>query len=157
MRDIEDVTNLEAVAQRGFEELTSMGSLYLVLVYVVTLELIGEKVTGRLLATAAVLNSVVVFGIKMIASRPRPEAGEVFLTSSFPSGHAATAFMAAAVLGHRYPELRYWLLILASVVGVSRLVIGAHFFADVAVGALIGYTIGLLTTWKLEPRLESQG
>lgn len=145
---------LEDIVRRFFEEITSLGSIYLVFVYIVTLELLGEKVSSRLLAIATAINSAVVFVIKNTLNMPRPPGGEQFLTASFPSGHAATAFMVAAVLGYRYPALRYWTLLMASVVAVSRVVIGAHFVKDIVAGAAIGYIIGFLVVRYSESYVE---
>jgi membrane-associated phospholipid phosphatase len=61
----------------------------------------------------------------------------------FPSGHAATAFAAAAALAAWAPSRRRgWILAAASGVGASRVVLNAHFLSDVLGGALIGWLAG---------------
>jgi len=61
----------------------------------------------------------------------------------FPSGHAATAFAAAAALvGWAPGRRRWWILAAASGVGASRVVLNAHFLSDVLGGALIGWWAG---------------
>ena len=61
----------------------------------------------------------------------------------FPSGHAATAFAAAAALiGWVPPRRRSWLLAVAAGVGASRIVLNAHFLSDVLGGALFGWWSG---------------
>jgi membrane-associated phospholipid phosphatase len=61
----------------------------------------------------------------------------------FPSGHAATAFaVAAALAGWAPPRRRGWVLAAASGVGVSRIVLNAHFLSDVLGGALFGWWAG---------------
>jgi undecaprenyl-diphosphatase len=75
----------------------------------------------------------------------------------FPSGHAATAFAAAAALVTAAPGWRRaWLVAAAIGVGVSRIVLNAHFLSDVLGGALIGWwggEVGLrLVTRHLAPR-----
>lgn len=154
MGEYASISNLELVMERGFEELTGLGSLYTVLLYIVTLEIIGEKVTNRILIAATIINSAVTFSLKQLFATPRPEGGEHFLTAAFPSGHAATAFTVAAVLGWRYPKLRIWLLVVASMVATGRVIMSAHFVADVVVGGAIGYIIGTLTAWKMEKMIE---
>jgi membrane-associated phospholipid phosphatase len=58
----------------------------------------------------------------------------------FPSGHAATAFAAAAALVGWVPDRRRaWLLATAAGVGASRIVLNAHFLSDVLGGALLGW------------------
>jgi membrane-associated phospholipid phosphatase len=61
----------------------------------------------------------------------------------FPSGHAATAFAAAAALVGGAPTRgRAWVLVAASGVGASRIVLNAHFLSDVLGGGLIGWWAG---------------
>lgn len=64
--------------------------------------------------------------------------------SSFPSGHAITAFSIATVFARRYREHRWvpWVSYgLASLVVFSRIPLQAHFPSDVFAGAALGYLI----------------
>ncbi len=65
--------------------------------------------------------------------------------SSFPSGHAITAFAVATVISRRYGQHRRWVPILAyggaAVIGFSRLTLSAHYTSDVFVGGALGYSI----------------
>jgi len=65
---------------------------------------------------------------------------------SFPSGHTATAFGLAAVLGWLYPRGRVYFFCLAVLVAVQRMVAGAHFLSDVLVGAGLGVGLGIWFT-----------
>ena len=67
----------------------------------------------------------------------RPFSGTSSLT--FPSGHTALAFAAFAALAAFFPKGRWWFLILASGVGLSRVLMGEHFLSDVIAGAGMGY------------------
>ena len=58
--------------------------------------------------------------------------------ASFPSGHTITAFATAVTLGYFAPRLRWPLLALAVLIGMSRVIIGAHYPSDVIAGAAIG-------------------
>lgn len=65
--------------------------------------------------------------------------------NSFPSGHTCAAFAAAGVWFMALPKR--WMgvtgLVLAALMGLSRLYVGVHFPSDVLVGALVG----LLAAW----------
>jgi undecaprenyl-diphosphatase len=73
--------------------------------------------------------------------------------SSFPSGHAATAFAAATVVALLRPALRWPALVVASAVAFSRVYLGVHFLSDVLAGAALGVAVGLLCA--LVPRLAT--
>jgi undecaprenyl-diphosphatase len=57
---------------------------------------------------------------------------------SFPSGHAASAFLMANLTGHFYPAWAVPLFVAASIICVSRIYKGLHYPADVAAGSVIG-------------------
>jgi membrane-associated phospholipid phosphatase len=56
----------------------------------------------------------------------------------FPSGHAASAFAFATVVGHELPCGAVPLRLLASAVAYSRVHTGVHHPGDVVAGALLG-------------------
>ena len=64
------------------------------------------------------------------------------LSSSFPSGHAASAFAFVNAVASEWPLLGLPLRVLAAVVGYSRVHTGVHYPGDVVVGSLIGAAIG---------------
>lgn len=61
---------------------------------------------------------------------------------SFPSGHSITAFALALVLGSFYPEFQVPLLVIATSIALSRIILGMHFLSDVLAGSAIGILIG---------------
>lgn len=63
------------------------------------------------------------------------------------SGHTSTAFAVAVPVACWLPRRWRWLpLVLASLVGVARMVVGAHFPLDVVGGAAMGIAVGLVVT-----------
>jgi membrane-associated phospholipid phosphatase len=104
---------------------------------------------GSLAAASATANLIG----KGLASRTRPDADvpaarrlpEAPWTSSFPSGHSASAaaFATGAVL--EMPELAPGVIVLAAAVGTSRVVTGVHYPSDVLAGFAIGVAAGVAT------------
>src|SRR6266567_4763995 len=105
--------------------------------------------TGFLAGEAAVNSWVAVEGLKYSLRRERPYQGDgsgSFFQSggtSFPSGHAATAWSIAGVVAHEYPgpltkAMAYGL---ASLVSFSRVRAHQHFPSDVLVGSVMGNLI----------------
>jgi undecaprenyl-diphosphatase len=107
------------------------------------------------------------FAIKAMTHRTRPFVAHpqihplfVVHSSSFPAGHAATAFAGATLLTYVAPRL--WPLFggLAAAVAFSRVYGGVHYPSDVLAGAAIGVVVGsfgvlalvLLERGKLGPR-----
>lgn len=92
---------------------------------------------------------------KVLTGRPRPVPDRVPTvrrlrrtptSSSFPSGHTASAFAFATAVGRDLPTLRWPLLTLAGGVGLSRVYTGVHYPGDVLVGAVLGVAIGRATS-----------
>ncbi|MBU1236957.1 MAG: phosphatase PAP2 family protein [Gammaproteobacteria bacterium] len=95
-------------------------------------------------------------GLKLVLAVPRPAAvldpgtivvvGPVYRAFSFPSGHATTAFAFAAIIWllSRNRPLRIAVLVLATMVAVSRVLVGVHWPVDVLVGAAGGWVCGSL-------------
>jgi YegS/Rv2252/BmrU family lipid kinase len=63
-------------------------------------------------------------------------------TSSFPSGHAASAFAFATAATRALPEAGGALFPLAASIAYSRVYLGVHYPTDVVAGAAVGATIG---------------
>lgn len=63
---------------------------------------------------------------------------------SFPSGHAAAAFVFAMLLAEFYPSLAALGFVLAALVGGSRVLLGVHYPTDILAGAILGMSTALL-------------
>ena len=63
---------------------------------------------------------------------------------SFPSGHAAAAFVFATLIASFYPSFAVLAYTLAGLVGVSRILLGVHYPSDIVAGALLGMGCAVL-------------
>jgi membrane-associated phospholipid phosphatase len=93
--------------------------------------------------------------VKELAGRERPQgqtggSADTFKPfggskddyQSFPSGHTLVAFSIATVWAGEEPKERYAAYGLASLVGLSRVIVQAHWPSDVFWGAVLGVTQG---------------
>jgi undecaprenyl-diphosphatase len=102
----------------------------------------------------------VVLVIKFSVRRRRPEGewGGIYRNTdphSFPSGHAARAFMIAVVatgLGPLWLAAILWLW--APLVCLARVAMGVHYASDVIAGMLVGIVVGLIGLQFYEPLLR---
>ena len=111
----------------------------------------SQKPTVRLaLALAAesgLVNGVIksLFGRRRpVAHEPRPHNLRQPLTSSFPSGHASSAAMAAVLLSEDDPLWPLYVS-LAVVVASSRVYVRIHHASDVVAGAALGIVLAKVT------------
>ena len=114
------------------------------------------------LFSATLITGLLTQVIKHLIGRPRPNhaANEGFsffnLDSafhSFPSGHTSTIFLTALVFAMLTPKLKYFYFCCAGVVGLSRVIVGAHFLTDVMGGVIlsfIGFKITLAVFNKIK-------
>jgi len=84
--------------------------------------------------------------LKVVVGEMRPD-GRFF--DSFPSGHATASFAFATVLLSAFPRWGWLWGIFATLVGISRILVNAHWWHDVVGGAAFGYLIAVacLTLW----------
>ena len=104
------------------------------------------------LAVAFAIELPLCMGLKQVLRRERPAVVFPHLVGgfraadrfSFPSGHACAAWLHATVLGAAEP--RALLLLVPWAIGVawSRIRLGVHFPADVAVGGALGVVCALV-------------
>jgi undecaprenyl-diphosphatase len=102
------------------------------------------QVAGISLLIALVL--VIKFSIRR--KRPEGEWGQIYRYTdphSFPSGHAARAFLIATIatgLGPGWLAIVLW--IWAPLVALARVAMGVHYLSDILAGALFGILIALI-------------
>ena len=102
------------------------------------------------LASIGVASLLVNAGFKSLARRKRPERQEepgdrhvpMPSSTSFPSGHSASAFAFAQGVSSVTPELSVPLHLAAVAVAYSRVHTGVHYPGDVVAGSMIGIVTG---------------
>jgi len=116
------------------------------------------RLFGRGVAGVSIESALVNGPVKWLFRRsrpviegPRPHHLRQPRTSSFPSGHATSAFCAAALLRDGDP---LWPLyyVLAVVVASSRVYVRIHHASDVVGGVIIGVALGELGRHVVPPR-----
>jgi undecaprenyl-diphosphatase len=103
-----------------------------------------------LVFTGIALLAVFVLAVKFTVRRRRPEGewGGIYRSTdphSFPSGHAARAFLIAAIataLGPAWLAIILW--IWAPLVALARVAMGVHYLSDIVAGAIVGVLVALI-------------
>jgi membrane-associated phospholipid phosphatase len=111
----------------------------------------GRAAAANGLASIALTSAVVNLGLKRLGDRRRPDrqALAVPLTrqvtmprsTSWPSGHAASAFAFATGVGAAWPAAGVPLSVVASLVAYSRVHTGVHFPSDAIAGTASGVAL----------------
>jgi len=79
------------------------------------------------------------------------------LSTSFPSGHSASAFAFASGVGASLPVAAVPLRALATLVAYSRVHTGVHYPADVVAGSVLGGAIAPVVVSVLDRRIGVRG
>jgi membrane-associated phospholipid phosphatase len=102
------------------------------------------------LAASILVTAVLVLALKFSVRRRRPDGqwGAIYRSTdphSFPSGHAARAFLIAVLAVGLGPA---WFGLLACLwaplVTLARVAMGVHYLSDVLAGVLVGLVMGLV-------------
>jgi undecaprenyl-diphosphatase len=122
----------------------------------------GRRAAARGLLAVGLTSAVVNGPMKSLVRRPRPNNRLVPVdrikhrrtrTTSFPSGHSASAAAFAVGAGSELPVAALPLGTMAALVAASRVRTGAHYPGDVLAGLAIGATVALTTkrVWPVPP------
>jgi undecaprenyl-diphosphatase len=107
------------------------------------------------ISVLAILVQLIKFRIKR--KRPEGEWGRIYRFTdphSFPSGHAARAFLIATIAsGLGPPALAVALWIWAPLVALARVAMGVHYLSDIVAGALFGILVALIGLQVYQPWL----
>lgn len=150
------------VAMRGLSRAADHSKLWFAIA--AALAILGGP-SGRHAARKGLVSLGIASGFANLVAKPlttrrrpaRKEAEELArrhvrmpLSSSFPSGHAASAFAFVTGAADAQPMLSAPLRALATLVGYSRVHTGVHYPADVLAGAFIGVTAAELARHLLD-------
>jgi membrane-associated phospholipid phosphatase len=112
----------------------------------------GRRSASRGILAIAVTSALVNLGGKTLSGRRRPDRSAAGVpgtrhvrmptSSSFPSGHSASAFAFATAISRDSPWLAIAIQFLAGSVAYSRVHTGVHYPGDTVAGALIGAGAG---------------
>jgi undecaprenyl-diphosphatase len=155
--DIRHSRRLNIARQRGMQRsaaavLAHSGDSWFWLAGLVIIYIIGDtgwKFRAVTLAAGILITAVLVLAIKFSVRRRRPDGhwGAIYRSTdphSFPSGHAARAFLIAVLaagLGPAWFGVIAWLW--APLVTLARVAMGVHYLSDVLAGVLVGLVMGL--------------
>lgn len=126
-----------------------------------------ERISLFLFASVA-SSGIVADIVKVIAGRYRPSEllaqglyGFDFwhvdrALTSFPSGHTTTAFTLAAAITYLWPKTGIIMWPIALLIGISRIMIGAHYPSDVIGGVFVGIFSTLIVIRYFEQKSEGQ-
>lgn len=109
----------------------------------------GRRAALYGIGSVAVASAVVNLAVKPLWPRPRPDRSAVDpgrhvpmpASTSFPSGHSASAFAFATGVGAVMPAAGALLALPAATVAYSRIHTGVHYPADVVAGSLTGFLL----------------
>ncbi len=110
----------------------------------------GRRAAVRGLLAVGITSALANLGVKTAFRRGRPHRGvhpeargvRMPTSTSFPSGHTASAFAFALAVSRTFPGLALPLVPLAAAVGYSRVHTGVHYPGDVLAGAILGSVVG---------------
>lgn len=137
----------EVIAIFRFISRTGDGQLYVaiaILLYLIDGQHQHSFVHTGLIAFAIEIPSFLL--LKQFIKRDRPavsipiakQAFEPTGKFSLPSGHSAAAFAMAILVAIFYPDYASIVLTWASLIAVSRVMLGVHYATDIIAGAILG-------------------
>ena len=118
----------------------------------------GQRAAVRGMAAVGMASAVSNGPLKFVFRAERPTRRALLIsrprTSSFPSGHSASAFAFATAASAEFPAVAPVLVPLAAAVAYSRVHVGVHRVKDVVAGGAIGVVCGAVAFGVMHQRRE---
>jgi len=154
-------------ADRLAPYVTDIGNGWTAVAIAVILTLFNYR-RALIVASSYAVTSLSAQILKYIFDAPRPKlyfkdqiskihfvkAVEILSLHSFPSGHTVSAFTLAVIFTY-WSKNKAWgpvFLLIAVMVGYSRMYLSEHFFEDVTAGSVIGVVITVIWLYWLDNR-----
>lgn len=135
-----------AASPHGWDQASSIGRDVMVAAALGVPAVQGDWQGDLQAGGSILLGSGIALGLKEVFPEERPDHSD---DKSFPSGHAATSFAAAATLEARYGwKVGLPAFALASFVATARVEARKHHWYDVVAGAGVGTGSGFLLTHR---------
>ncbi|WP_214071589.1 phosphatase PAP2 family protein [Mucilaginibacter sp. dw_454] len=148
--------------------ITDIGDGWTTITISLILLLFSYRKAFVLAGSYALASGVAAQGLKFLFDAPRPklyfhdQLSRIHFVKgidqlsyhSFPSGHTITAFSTTIIIAY-WANNKFWgfpLLLLAMLVGYSRMYLSQHFFEDVTAGSVIGVLVTVIWLWWTENR-----
>ena len=144
---------------------TDLGNGWMAVAIAAVLTLFSYR-KALIVASAYAVTSIIAQILKYIFDAPRPKlyfkeelnkihfvkAVDILSLHSFPSGHTVSAFTLAVIFTYwsRNKALGPVFLLIAVMVGYSRMYLSEHFFEDVSAGSVIGVVITVIWLYLLD-------
>ena len=152
---------LEAIARREvprwvdqtFRLITHLGgSACTTCICLLLLAIPGTRQLGVVDALSSLVSHLMVQALKRTVVRRRPSVIQSHIAPlcrlpdaySFPSGHSCAAMALAVTLALGTPEIALPVLVLAGMVGASRVYLRVHYPTDVVAGQMLGVATSLV-------------
>ncbi len=124
----------------------------------------GRRAAATGIAAIGLTSLLVNQLMKLVRVRRRPDRLELGVpesrwvsmpsSTSFPSGHSASAAAFAVSVGDVLPKLRHPLRLAAAVVAFSRVYTGVHYPSDIVLGAAVGVLFGRASSTIIKRRRQ---
>lgn len=134
---------------------TNLGGVVFTSLFILVLLLFGKgkaRNIGIQGSATLAISQTITYSLKSLLSRERPynilknlnTFGIKLKDYSFPSGHTSASFSIATIVALNLPKLSILALMVALIIGISRIYLGVHYPTDVIAGMILGVGSAIL-------------